>query len=165
MDLALDPLATSCVDWTNSQGAGGIGVYNIGSLGPNMALLRTATAVPIPELAALNPGQEYFMANLNIRHLKTVGTGACAGCDIPVCIVFSQLKLTTPVAANDRVFIFGANNIASQFATWQSGLVVNPHVRAFGVTGGGPRMSMDNCAAAATGTRRPTWGAVKSLYR
>jgi len=119
--------------------------------------------MPPRGLAALDPGQEYFMANLNVRYIKTVGTGACAGCDIPVCIVFSKLKVMTQVAANDRVFILGANNIASQFATWQNGLVVNPTVLQHLLTG--PRMSMESCAAAATAARRPTWGAVKSLYR
>jgi hypothetical protein len=157
--------ATNCLDWSAGTSAGGVGSYSVGFSAPNMAMLRTATAVAASNLAALNPGQEYFFANLRLTHTKTVGTGACAGCDIPVCIVFSQLRITTPTFETNRTFIFGANGPASQLATWQNGLPVNPHVLNAGSTGGGPRMTMDACVVGSTPTQTSTWGRVKALYR
>ena len=166
LNTIVNPSATNCVDWSAGQSAGGIGAYTIGFSGPNMAMVLIATAVPASALAALDPDQEYFIANVTIGHAKTIGTGACAGCDVPVCIVFSQLNVTTPDIANNRRFIGGANGIESQLATWQNGLPVNPHILNIGVTGGGPRMSMDGCVLdPSTGTNRSTWGSVKSLYR
>jgi hypothetical protein len=164
MNTTTPPLATNCVDWAQGQSAGGIGAYQIGFFGPNTVRMGLAVAVPAASLEALAPGQEYFMANLRFSHAKTVGAGACAGCDIPVCMVFSQLRITTPVFANNRSFASGANGVASQLATWQNGLPVNPHLD-FSTNLGGNFTRMDGCSLAATGARNSTWGAVKALYR
>ncbi len=143
--------AVNCFDWSNGQSAGGIGAYNIGARGPNTARIVAATAVPVSGLADLFPATEYFTYNLVINNAKTVGTGACAGCAVAVCIVFNSVNLTTPIAANN-VFLTGpTNGFDSDFTTWQGG-------------GGVIVQGVPGCGAA-TPTRNSTWGGVKSLYR
>jgi hypothetical protein len=146
-----NPSAINCPDWSSGQAAGGIGAYTIGERGPNTARIKVVSAVPLAGLTDLFTGQEYFAYSLAINNTKTVGTGACAGCLDPVCIVFNSIKITTPVGSNDRTWTGPTNGTDSNFATWQGGggVVVGPNV---------------GCPAA-TGTKNATWGAVKSLYR
>jgi len=144
--------ANICVDWGQGQANGGIGAYNIGTNGgPNTARLVAATAVPQTALQDLFPGQEYFICNVTINNLKTVGTPVCDGCLVPVCIVFNSNKVTTPIAANDRIISGATNDTDSNFALWQGGA---------GVTS----LRGQGCPAA-TPSRNATWGTVKSLYR
>ncbi|MCE9628124.1 MAG: hypothetical protein K8R56_09435 [Candidatus Eisenbacteria bacterium] len=164
--------SVNCVDWGGGQTAGGIGTYNIGFLGANTARLLVVAAVPQSSLATIVPGQEYFAFGLTIDHAKTVGSGACAGCNVPVCIFVSSMTLTTPVAANDVMLGQGANFLGSSYATWQNGYPTN--VSRF--CNGGPGVPRaPNCVpanttfqcvlATPTNSRRSTWGAVKALYR
>jgi hypothetical protein len=147
MSTTLSPTAVVCSDWSSGHSFGGIGAYNIGFSGPSSAQIRIATAMATEFLADLFPGTEYFVCNLVINHAKTIGTGACAGCTVPVCIVFGD-KITTPVAANDVLLIGGANGPGSIFATWQGPTNPDP----FGCPWPLP-------------TLRSSWGAVKALYR
>jgi len=148
MNTALPLAAVVCSDWSSGQSLGGIGAYNIGwVLGPGSAQIKIATAVPVESLAHLVPGTEYFSCNVVINHAKTVGTGACAGCSVPMCIVFDSDKITTPVAANNVLLTGGANGPSSFFATWQ------------GPTGPAPV----GCPYPVP-TLRSSWGAVRALY-
>ena len=142
---------TNCPDWATGQSAGGIGAYQIGARGPNTARIVAAIAVPASALADQFAGQEYFSNNIRISNVKTVGTGLCAGCTTPVCIVFNSINVVTQIAANDRKYSGATNGTDSNFATWQGGGVP--------VTGSG-----SGCGAA-TPTRNTTWSSVKSLYR
>ena len=143
--------ALLCTDWSGGQASGGIGAYNIGARGPNTARIVAAIAVAGAALADLAVGQEYFSNNVTINNAKTVGTGACAGCLTPVCIVFNSIKITTQVAANDRVITGPTNGTDSNYAMWQGGAGVT-----VGASTGCPQ---------ATPTRSTTWSSVKSLYR
>ena len=144
MNTALPLTAVVCSDWSSGQSLGLVGAYNIGGvLGPGSARIKIATVVPVEFLAHLVPGTEYFSCNVVINHAKTVGTGACEGCTVPLCIVFGADKITTPVAANDVLLTGGANG----FATWQ------------GPTGPAPF----GCPYPVP-TLRSSWGAVKALY-
>ena len=150
MNSALSPAAVNCADWAQGLSAGGIGAYNIGLRGPNTSRVIAALAVAPDALQDLVTGQEYFSFNLNINNLKTVGTGACAGCNTAVCIVFNSINLTTPILQNN-VFVTGpSNGTDADFCTWQGGAGV--------VVGGTP-----GCGAA-TPTKNATWGAVKAMY-
>ena len=134
-----------CVDEFAGAGAGGIGAYNIGYGGnPARARLTVAIAVPASAIAIVTAGTEYFAMNLAINNLKSTGTGSCAGCLTPVCLVFNSIKLTQPVGLGDTTI---GNPAGGNFVTWQGGAI-----------GGG------GCPAA-TPTHNTTWGAVKSLYR
>lgn len=151
MNFVLPGTAVNCLDWANGQGAGGIGAYHIGSAGPNSARIVAAEAVPIAALTDLFYGTEYFVFNLVLNNAKTVGSDACAGCTTPVCIVYAQHRVTTPIAANDRRLSGPTNGTDSFFAMWQGG--------------GVPVTWRGIGCPAATPTRSSTWGAVKSLYR
>ncbi len=151
MNFVLPGTAAVCADWSAGQAAGGIGAYNIGARGPNTARIVAAIAVPASALADLFPAQEYFSYNLVMNNAKTVGTGACTGCLVPVCIVYNSVKVTTQVPANDRILAGPTNGTDSNFATWQGG--------------GNPQTPGGSGCPAATPTRSSTWGAVKSLYR
>jgi hypothetical protein len=133
-----------------------------GSPGPNGAHLGIAVTVPSTALAVLDPGVEYISGRLRINNLKTTGTGACAGCTEPVCIYFSMIDIATPVLANNLRITTGANGVASQIATWQSGLVTNLAPNC-GLVGCFP--TFDCVLDPSTSARNSTWGAVKSLYR
>jgi hypothetical protein len=151
MNTVISGAAVNCADWASGAAVGGIGAYNIGERGPNTARIKIAIAVPGDALVDLFGGGEYFSCNILVSNAKTVGTGNCAGCADPVCIVFNSIKITTQVPANDRTVSGAANGTDSNFATWQGGGVP--------VTPGGT-----GCPAA-TPTRNKTWSQVKSLYR
>jgi hypothetical protein len=154
--LALNTVPSAgpvCTDWAiNGPATGGLGAYDIGgTAGANTARIKIAIAVAAAALADLTAGTEYFSCNIVISNQKTVGTGACAGCSVPVCIVFNSIKATTQIAANDRLFFGPTNGTDSNFCTWQGGAGVN--------TGRG-----SGCPAA-TPNRNKSWSQVKSLYR
>src|SRR5262245_34544831 len=118
MNTVISATAVNCADWALGAAVGGIGAYNIGERGPNTARIKLAIAVPGTSRVDLFGGQEYYSFNLIINNAKTVGTGACAGCSTPVCIVFNSIKCTTQVPANDRTISGAANGFDSDFATW-----------------------------------------------
>ena len=142
--------AVNCADWAQGLATIGIGAYNIGARGPNTARLVAAAAVPPASLQLLTPGQEYFSFNATISNTKSVGTGSCAGCSDPVCIVFNSLNLTTPILANNVKLTGPSNGTDSHFVTFQGGAGI--------VTGGGT-----GCPAA-TPTKNATWSQVKAMY-
>jgi len=146
----------ACLDWALGAASGGLGAYNIGQRGPNTARVVAALAVTPDNLQDLGGGQEYFSFNLQINNTKTVGTGSCAGCQTPVCIVFSSINLTTPVLANNIKLTGSESGADGDFATWQGGVgvVVGPYPGGNGGSGCG----------GATPTQNKTWGAVKSMY-
>ena len=129
----------SCFDVWAGGASGGI---NLGLVGSNRLRVRTVCAVPgvAPILA---DGTEYYVFKLTISKLQSAGTGSCAGCTDPACIVFNNLLLTQPAGVGDYTLTTGP----AQYATYKAGT---------GVTGGCP---------AATPTRSGTWGSVKALYR
>ena len=142
MSFVAPAAAAVCIDWAQGNAIGGIGTYNIGLKGPNTARLLAVLAVAADVQQNLTAGQEYFSFNLTIDNLKTVGTGACAGCATPVCIDFTSLNVTTPTPANNVRLQGPSNGLDSDRATWQGSFGCLP-----------------------TPTERRTWGAVKALYR
>jgi hypothetical protein len=136
--------AVNCVDEFAGQATAGIGAYNIGFGGANRARLVIAEAVPASALTSVAPGSEYFSINVAVSNSKTVGTGACAGCTTPVCIVLNSIKLTAGGGLLDE---FIGNVAVSNSVTWQGGAIDG------------------NGCPLAVATHNTTWGAVKSLYR
>jgi len=167
LSLIPPPGAASCVDWASGTASGGIGAYNVGLHGPNAARMIGAIAVPPSGLVALDPGIEYLLGSFTINHAKTVGPGACTGCDAPVCIFLSRVMVTTPVLANNTQLNYGANYSGSQYVTWQNGYPTN-----VAVVCDTPILfcnlkyvSFTCVPYSTTQARGSTWGAVKSLYR
>jgi hypothetical protein len=137
-----------CVDWAAGASVGGIGAYDdkLGSISPSLQAshrrLVAALAVPGTSPVDLVSATEYFSANVTINSAKTVGTGSCAGCTEPMCIVLNSVKCTTPIGPND-VTLGNASSPGSNIVTWQ---------------GAGP-----DCSAVPV--RNTTWGRVKAMYR
>ena len=166
LSLTLTPPAGSvnCTDWANGNATGGIGSYAASSEpAPNGMLVKLAAAVPPTALVTLAAGQEYVTGSLVIDHAKTTGTGACAGCDQPVCIVLDNLNLTTPTLANNRFLIDPAFGAGGNFARWQNAQEANVQTEGCGT--GVPCYHTFSCELSSTPVRNSTWGAVKSLYR
>jgi len=155
MNQVLSAAAVNCIDWAQGASAGGIGAYNIGARGPNTARMVAALAVAASGAADLEPGTEYFSFNLLINNAKSVGTGSCAGCSTPACIVFNSINVVPPAPA-PGVKLSGGLNPGSDFATWQggAGVITNP-----------PQGGGGSGCPAATPTTNKTWGQVKTLYR
>ena len=154
VNAVLPGTAILCTEWVPGGGSGGLAAYNIGSGGPNTARIIAgfATGTPLPNL---NGGTEYFALNAKIDNQKTVGTGACAGCLVPACLICSSVKVATPPVIGQPsrdVTLFGpTNGTDSNFATWQGG--------------GGITVGTRQGCPAAVPTRNATWGSVKTLYR
>ena len=170
--LTAPPGSRNCIDWAQGQGMGGIAAYAVGYHGPSTARIIAGIAVPPSGLVTLVPGQEYFALSVTINHAKTVGTGSCAGCTVPVCIFLQRIVIVTPPVAGqpsrDLLLERGANDSGSQYATWQNGYPINiqrecdppPYETCFKHYN-----SFDCVLATPTSSRGSTWGRVKSLYR
>jgi hypothetical protein len=166
---SLSPAAVSCVDWANGQEAGGIAAYNIYTVAANRARLIMGFAVAAANAPDLVPGQEYFAFNVLLRHTKTVGTGACAGCLEPMCIFFSGVNVVPGTNPSIRLR-YGANYSGSQWVSWQQGYPLNIQHNCGGMTGGGIfcqylQTTFDVVPYSPTSARGSTWGQVKALYR
>jgi hypothetical protein len=129
----------TCTDKWAGSAIGGI-VYQMTNV-PKQARLKCVMAVPPDLNFALVPNVEYYSFKLNLNSTKTVGTGACSGCSVPVCLVLNSIEVNRQVPSVDELV---TNPATRAFATWQGGI--------------------PNCYAA-TPAKRSTWGAVKSLYR
>jgi len=149
------PGAGGCaVDYFGNVGAGpsGGGFYTIGpgsdpegSVDENRIRVRTVSAVDY-NAALLTPppavGDEVFLFTVTVNRTLSTGTGSCAGCATPACMVFKKLKLTQPVGVGD--FLFQAP-LSYGYMTLQGG-------------------AGTDCPSA-TPASRSSWGQVKSLYR
>jgi hypothetical protein len=116
----------------------------VGGIGPNTARLLCMNAVSSIQAVDLTGGQEYGVAKWSLDNSKTVGTGACSGCVVPVCILFTSANITTVNNLNDTK-LENAASPGSNFVSSQGGEYLY-------LCDGVP-------------TRNSTWGAVKSLYR
>lgn len=137
------PAGASCDgDYWAGQASGGISAYITPYLSAtNRARLLIIYAVPSNLAGPVDADVEYFAFTTTITHAKSVGTGSCAGCETPMCIVLNEIKLTQGVGIGDfRIGTAAANNII----TFQG-------------------ESPSNCLTVPVKNR--TWGAVKSLYR
>lgn len=132
----------SCADFNAGQAAGGF-AYDVGFGTPDRARLRVQYAVPFDNRGPVDPSTEYYSYKVNLQRAKSTGTGNCAGCSTPACIVLNTLQLFQPPdALNDPEI---SNPAASNYVTWQAA-------------------SVPNCPLS-TPTHNSSWGQVKSLYR
>jgi hypothetical protein len=138
---------TDCADFWAGAATAGTGAYTIG-FGGNPAYARLSVAIAVPGASAgpVSAGTEYYDVKINFNNAKTVGTGACAGCLDPVCLVVNNIQLTQPTGTPG-----GSPNITAvlqqNHITWQGGVI------------GGA-----GCPAEVP-TQSRTWGQVKSIYR
>jgi hypothetical protein len=134
-----DPANTVCQGWASGPMAGGILAFISPSPSSTSdARLVLGVAVPADSPAAVEPGVEYTAFTLILDHKRTVGTGACGGCEQPVVIRFSRAGLVTSDPARTWVLAVPLSLPADDTVLWR-GLPVPVH--------------------------RSTWGSVKALYR
>ena len=148
------PLASACPDWAANGASGGLAAYNEGTLGPNTAHILGGFAVPAAKAKNLTGTPNYFAFKVDLSTVGTVAAPVCAGCNIPVCIVFNGIKVVVPPVAGQpdgSVKISNPASPGSNFVTWQGGAGVGS-------------LLGQGCPAE-TPTHKSTWGAVKSLYR
>jgi hypothetical protein len=134
----------ACVDpW--SGGSPGIAAY-VENPGGDPQRARIAGSISITTGAPAPSGQEYYSLIVAINNAKTIGTGSCAGCQDPVCLVLNEIKLTQPAGTAGGSPVI-TNPLTSNFVTWQGGAI------------GGA-----GCPGATPAVNR-TWGSVKAIYR
>lgn len=104
---------------------------------------------------ALDPAVEYYGVRFAIDHAKSAGGGACDGCAMPAGIYLSRLVL---LLGADPNYEYAFSQVP--FVNWQcdGAPTLAPNGSGWDVTG----WSFPDCA---TPARRPTWGAIQSLYR
>ena len=140
--------AVNCFEWASGI-AGGLGAWRQGlDYGPSSgrAIMAFATATPTDVFGAAG---EYFAFNLVVSNAKTAGTGNCAGCSTPACIVFNNVKMVAGL--NTGAIINQPAAPGSNYVTWQGGA--------------GASSNLGSGCPAATPTRNASWSSVKSLYR
>ncbi len=114
-----------CSDYWAGQASGGIGAYNIGPAGTvtidNHARIVAVGAVPPSALGPRMPTRS-TSPRIGVSNTKTTGTGSCAGCTDPVCIVLNSINVTQPVGLGDFRISDPANG---NQVTWQGGAGAN----------------------------------------
>jgi hypothetical protein len=136
--------STVCQDFYQGAAVGGF-AYAIGTGGPSRARLTVQAAVPFDSRGPVDPDIEYYAYKVNLQRSKSSGTGSCAGCFNPTCIILVDIQLYQPPAAgNDPVI---SNPVSRSYITWQP-----------------PPSGPPGCPQSTT-ARLSTWGVLKSLYR
>jgi hypothetical protein len=142
-------IAGSCDSIWTSQPFPGIAAYFVTavlpSMPPNYARILTSISVPIIDAAAVHPGTEYTAQVIRIDNTKTAGLGACGGCQEQICLVVSEVLLTTNNSGDLRINCgqrpgdpCNCPGAPGTFVSWQG---------------------------SNTPTLNRTWGQLKSLYR
>jgi hypothetical protein len=113
-----------CTDPWGGQAIGGLAGYQTYStphefdINPNTSRLKLGAAVPSTSPIQLTAGTEYYCFKLVLNASKTVGTGSCDGCSVPMCIVLSKIS----VVQNDGTQEDLTSAITSNILSWQSGI-------------------------------------------
>lgn len=130
-DLWLGAETTRTIVWTR---------YYNGAL-DHGRLVVTAALTDTTAFVTAEPGIEYHALKYQIVNTRTTGSGACAGCLDPACLILSSLRIVQYKGASD---IEITSEASSRTATWQGS-----------VSG----------ACQQVPVRNQTWGGIKSLYR
>lgn len=121
------------------------------------ARIRISAAMPEGETFAFESGTEYYVFRINLGRSRTTGTGSCAGCSMPACLLLDNIQLFQhPSQQNDPWDSVPAN---SNVASWHGAYIFIWDDFENGRSGIGCAPDQPTQGA------RSTWGAVKSLYR
>lgn len=166
VSLVAPAAAANCADWAAGQAAGGLAAYIFRFPDPNRALIKLGAGLSAP--LDLGPGQEYFAFSIVLSHSRTVGTGACAGCLEPMCVILSDIVIY-PGQGPTVHLSNGANYAGSRFVSWQEGYPLDIVHRCTSTLLGmfcyNPYSTFDCVIYDVTRPRGSTWGEVKALYR
>lgn len=163
MNASFTPPATSttCLDAWLGQAAGGYD-FQLNYNSPNNSLLRTVGA--IAGTTSVPANTEVYVSTVVFRHTKSVGAGACTGCAVPACIGLNSVRLTEPAGVGDYTMIQPLPGTTSDVVGWQMDASMPENIFPYHGTGVWEKDFL-SCSAAVTPARRPTWGAIHSLYR
>jgi hypothetical protein len=134
----------SCTDFWLGQAAGGF-AYDVGFGTAARGRIRIQCAVPFENRAPIDDVSEIYAYKLNLLRAKTTGTGSCAGCNFPACIVLNEIQAFQPPELADDPEI--TNSANQSYVTWQGAPATTPP------------------CPQSTPTHSSSWGQVKSLYR
>ena len=101
---------------------------------------------------------EYYAFRIRLARTSSVGAGACAGCELPVCIFAREVQFFQPLRFNHDPQI--SNSRDRQIASWHNanlsfGDIRDPLIYPYW-----------SCSPGLTVSTRPvTWGRIQSLYR
>jgi hypothetical protein len=106
----------SCPDPYQGQAVGGYNA-NLHPQDPNRLMVLVQSAVPGP-YGPLDPDVEYFAFRILFSRAKTVGTGSCSGCTVPVTITLDSIQVYQPQAVDFSPSIHSA--IMRKKVYWQA---------------------------------------------
>jgi hypothetical protein len=135
--------SVGCIDMWAGQASGGLAIYDWGPLwgGNNRAHILVVYAVPADTPIPLDPDVEYYSAQVRISYIKTVGSGLCAGCEVPMIWGLYSMK---SAELTQYEMLYEVLPEGNQCLRWQHSILpCHEPVPA----------------------RNSTWGQVKSLYR
>jgi hypothetical protein len=135
---------TSCLDWPGTDAVAGNMTCERGFGGTNKARIKLISAYTAGAPQPVNAGDETVSFTLTVLNAKTVGTGACAGCTSPMCMVFNSITIGQSPALPVPLKL--SNPEVNNFVTWNDAL------------------NTTGCPGV-TPTHKSSWGQVKSLYR
>jgi hypothetical protein len=141
--------AVACQDWSNGTVPPAFLTYTLDTFVLNTAHVQIVSILPAGLTADFITNGEYYLYSLTLNHVKTVGTGACAGCTLGACIGLQSVRLNVPppgLSAGFSAFVLDSD----WNTTWQGGIFNNSGAL--------------NCSLT-TPTRNSTWSSVKALYR
>jgi hypothetical protein len=137
----------SCADPWQPNSVGGT-VIQPGLPTPNRARIRAVAAVPSVTPMTVDDVTEYYAIEIRISNAKTVGAGACSGCEVAACLVLNNIKLSQPAGVGDYLI---NQPIDTPVVGWQCPALY-----------GAPEPACFMCPVP---TKNRTWGSVKGLYR
>lgn len=143
----LETMPGSCGDLWGGHAEASIAGYFVTavmpSMPPNWGYIIGTVSVLGPGLnaVAVHPGTEYTVMVIRINNIRTVGLGACDGCQQQICLALREVLLTTNNSGDLRMtnpIPYACPAAPGTFVTWQG---------------------------SSTPTLNRTWGQLKSLYR
>lgn len=141
----LPSVGSACADpYEGTISLGGLAAYcvvgaNCVDAPTDLAKARIKVGAAVADGHVITADTEYYAAYVTMTNVKTVGTGACAGCATGVTIVLNEVK----AAGLSGPYIRNYLPMQNQCLTFNSGTV----------------------PCASLPARNTTWGQVKSLYR
>ena len=120
------------------------------------AVVTLQCALPVlgPPIVPIEAGTHVYAFKMLINNAKTVGPGACAGCQDDLCIVLNSILVSqTPGTPEGNRFL--SNPDLSQVVSGQGGQWWWNHLEPGGTCVG-------DCP---TPARARTWGQIKGIYR
>lgn len=131
----------ACLDPWQGQAIGGVASYSLAGVAFGTARLHLSCAVLSSNTVPISTDEHTFLFTLRIDHQRTIGTGACAGCATPMCLMLRSVTLHQPEGVGD----YSWNGPDERdHVLWQ------------------PSSFPAGCYVP---TQNRTWGAIKSLYR